>query len=211
MITVYIPTGQYGTCMAENKARDVRRREILEAAMRCYSKKGYHATTMDDITRESGLTKGGIYWHFKSKWEIFLEMIREHNKVHLALWEKVEEIGASENALIEGGLLFLHEHVNNEWLSNVYKEVEIEGTRNEEVRQEYLAMFDEIKHKIRELLKRAYSEGIIRKLDFESITIILVSLIEGILTQYWLSGGKLDYERVWKTFSDSMLNGILRK
>ena len=178
--------------------------------MRCYFKKGYHATTMDDITRESGLTKGGIYWHFKSKWDIFLAMIREHKKVHLALWEKVEEIGAGENALIEGGLLFLREHVGNEWLSYVYKEVQIEGTRNEVVRQEYLSMFDEIKVKIRDLLRKACKEGILRKLDFESLTVVLVALIEGILTQYWLSGRKLDYERVWKSFSDALLNGVLR-
>ena len=197
--------------MAENKAREVRRREILDAAMRCYSRKGYHATTMDDITRESGLTKGGIYWHFKSKREIFLSMLHEHKKVHLALWEKVEEIGANENALIEGGLLFLREHINNEWLSNVFKEVEIEATRNEEVRRECLSMFDEIRQKIRELLKKAYGEGLIRKLDYESLTVILVALIEGLITQYWLSGKKLDYGRIWRSFADTLLNGLLRK
>jgi AcrR family transcriptional regulator len=197
--------------MTMNKDRTTRRKEILDAAMRCYSKKGYHATTMDDITRESGLTKGGIYWHFKSKWEIFLEMIREHKKVHLALWEKIEKMGAGADALIQGGLLFLREHITTEWLANVRNEVEIEATRNKEVRQEYISLYDEIKDKVEEILKQAHEQGVIRALDFESVAVVIVSLVEGILTQYWLSGRTLDYERVWRSFCDSFLAGALER
>ena len=195
--------------MAENRSREVRRRQILEAAMRCYSRKGYYATTMDDITRESGLTKGGIYWHFPSKWQIFIEMLKEHRKVHLALWDSIERIEARENALIEGGLLFLREHIENSWLANICSEIEIEATRNEEVRREYQDMFTEIREKIVALFRRAYEEGIIRLLDFESLSVVLVGTVEGILTQYWLSEKNLDYERVWRAFCAAVLGGIL--
>lgn len=45
--------------------------QILEAALRVFADKGYAAARIDDIAAAAGLSKGGIYTHFKSKEEIF--------------------------------------------------------------------------------------------------------------------------------------------
>ena len=55
---------------------EARRAQILEAALRCFSDKGYHETTMDDLAREAGLSKGSLYWYFPSKEEFFAEILR---------------------------------------------------------------------------------------------------------------------------------------
>lgn len=47
-----------------------RRREIMEAAVRCFARNGLAATTIADIRKESGLSTGAIYLHFGSKSEI---------------------------------------------------------------------------------------------------------------------------------------------
>ena len=44
-----------------------RQREILDAATAVFSKKGFHAATLDDIAAEAGISKGSIYIHFESK------------------------------------------------------------------------------------------------------------------------------------------------
>jgi TetR/AcrR family transcriptional regulator, transcriptional repressor of aconitase len=44
-----------------------RRRQILQAAQRCFARKGFDQTTMQDIFRESGLSAGAVYRYFKSK------------------------------------------------------------------------------------------------------------------------------------------------
>src|SRR5437868_9170575 len=49
-----------------------RRDQILTAAMACFARQGYHATSMDDVVRESGLSVGAIYSYFPSKEELFL-------------------------------------------------------------------------------------------------------------------------------------------
>ena len=41
-----------------------RRGQIIEAALACFTRKGYANTTIDDIVAESGLSKGAIYWYF---------------------------------------------------------------------------------------------------------------------------------------------------
>jgi len=50
------------------------RATILAAAAICFSRKGYHRTTMDEIVAESGLSKGTLYWYFESKQDLFLEI-----------------------------------------------------------------------------------------------------------------------------------------
>jgi AcrR family transcriptional regulator len=51
---------------------DARRQHIIEAAYRCFARKGFHATTMRDIYAEAGLSPGpgAIYHYFDSKDDI---------------------------------------------------------------------------------------------------------------------------------------------
>lgn len=50
---------------------DTRVHQILDAALQAFVHDGYSGTRIDDIARLAGLSKGGIYTHFKSKEEIF--------------------------------------------------------------------------------------------------------------------------------------------
>jgi AcrR family transcriptional regulator len=47
-----------------------RRRQILDAALICFSRKGFHQTSMQAIFEEAGLSPGAVYRYFKSKEEI---------------------------------------------------------------------------------------------------------------------------------------------
>jgi AcrR family transcriptional regulator len=46
---------------------DERKPQIINAALRVFARKGYHAATMPEIAAEAGLSVGGLYWYFKSK------------------------------------------------------------------------------------------------------------------------------------------------
>jgi AcrR family transcriptional regulator len=58
------------------------RRKILEAAYDLFLNQGFHATSMRQIARKSGMALGGIYNHFKSKDEIFAAIIAERHPYH---------------------------------------------------------------------------------------------------------------------------------
>ncbi|MGO4534355.1 TetR/AcrR family transcriptional regulator [Leifsonia sp. 2MCAF36] len=47
--------------------RTARRRQITDAALRCFARTGFQQTSMADIIAESGLSAGAIYGHYKSK------------------------------------------------------------------------------------------------------------------------------------------------
>ena len=63
--------------MAENLPKEERKSQIMDAAMKVITRKGFSNTRMDDIVNEAGLSKGAIYHHYEGKKEIFLALI-EH-------------------------------------------------------------------------------------------------------------------------------------
>ncbi|WP_455614914.1 TetR/AcrR family transcriptional regulator [Eisenbergiella sp.] len=76
--------------ISEEKKKQ-RQRDILKTALGLFSKKGYYATSIDDITREAGISKGLVYTYFKSKEEIFFGLA-EH-------WEELTENPSLQDAL----------------------------------------------------------------------------------------------------------------
>jgi AcrR family transcriptional regulator len=52
-----------------------RRTAILDAALSAFSRKGFHATSIDDIAGEAGVSKALIYEHFASKQELYANLI----------------------------------------------------------------------------------------------------------------------------------------
>ncbi len=56
--------------------RDERRKQILSSALKLFALKGLGATKITDIARESGISQGLLYHYFRSKEDIFVELIR---------------------------------------------------------------------------------------------------------------------------------------
>jgi TetR/AcrR family fatty acid metabolism transcriptional regulator len=51
--------------------KEQRRTHILQAALRCFARTGFYATTMDDVAAEAGVSKGTPYLYFNSKAELY--------------------------------------------------------------------------------------------------------------------------------------------
>jgi len=58
------------------KMRDERRKQILSTSLKLFATKGLGATKIADIVQESGISQGLLYHYFRSKEEIFVELIR---------------------------------------------------------------------------------------------------------------------------------------
>jgi AcrR family transcriptional regulator len=71
--------------------RDNRRGALIAAARDLFAQRGYHDTTVDDITRAAGVAKGTFYLYFEEKREVYHEVIR-------SFMQLIKEIGASVGA-----------------------------------------------------------------------------------------------------------------
>lgn len=58
----------------KSREREMRRQQILVAAKRIFSQKGYEKATMEDIAREAELSAGTLYLYFKSKDELYASL-----------------------------------------------------------------------------------------------------------------------------------------
>jgi AcrR family transcriptional regulator len=82
-----------------------RRAAIRHSALAVFAKRGYHASSIDDIARENGVSKALIYEHFTSKAELYAELLEEHAGVLFsALAEAVSDAGTSAAARLATGL-----------------------------------------------------------------------------------------------------------
>ncbi|MFE2508328.1 TetR/AcrR family transcriptional regulator [Streptomyces naganishii] len=57
--------------------KELRRTQIAEAAVRCFSRNGLERTSIADITAESGLSTGSIYAHYRNKADLVQAAARE--------------------------------------------------------------------------------------------------------------------------------------
>jgi len=55
----------------------VTRATVLKAALSVFSAKGYAAATLDDVAKAAKVTRGAIYWHFKSKADLYNTLTQE--------------------------------------------------------------------------------------------------------------------------------------
>jgi AcrR family transcriptional regulator len=78
--------------------RDSRKRQILDAAMECFARKGFQRTSMEDIIRESDLSAGAIYLYFQSKDQIIETLADErHNREQRLIAESFSGLKWDEN------------------------------------------------------------------------------------------------------------------
>jgi TetR/AcrR family fatty acid metabolism transcriptional regulator len=88
---------------ARSKAQADKRRMILDAAVRVFARRGFHACRVSDIADEAGVAYGLVYHYFASKeevldtlflerWDVMLEMIREVDARPIPVREKLAEI-----------------------------------------------------------------------------------------------------------------------
>ena len=65
-------------------APEVRRAEVLQAALEVFTEMGFERATLHDVAERAGVTKGALYHYFDSKNELFLELMRERVKAHVS-------------------------------------------------------------------------------------------------------------------------------
>lgn len=59
----------------ENKEKISTRDQIINSALALFADNGYEATSISDICEKASVTKGALYWHFKTKQDLYSKLI----------------------------------------------------------------------------------------------------------------------------------------
>ena len=194
--------------MTKHLSPDERNRQILEAARTCFLDRGYFATKMDDIAKTAGLSKGGVYFHFQSKRDIFHALVSADYEEMYAFVDNV----VIDDANVEQKLLVLGEHFiglfgqhNRARMLIIVSEMSM---RDEEIRQQIQDFYESYVQKIAELLSAAQQSGQLREdVDTEAVAFLLKAVVDGIQAAASM-GHVFELERLAKTTVGVIMNGI---
>jgi AcrR family transcriptional regulator len=89
--------------VAERKSADVRREEILEAAMVEFAVGGLHGTSTEDIARRAGISQPYLFRLFGTKKELFLESVRRGFRHVLQLFQEAAAADPENNVMLSMG------------------------------------------------------------------------------------------------------------
>jgi len=166
-----------------------RRRQITEAALACFSRQGFHRTTMQDIVRESGLSAGAVYRYFESKESIVAALAEEHHRSEAAALAGADTATDVTEALAElvhvslGRLDNAHER---RW-RRVTVQLWAEALRDPRIMEVCRSGLDGPLDVLAEVIERGQREGTLpRSLDPRATARVCAAIFQGlVLQQAW--------------------------
>jgi AcrR family transcriptional regulator len=172
----------------KNPVKDEREQAFKQAALKVFSSKGYHNTTMAEIAMEAGFGKGTLYWYWKSKEELYFALVEESHSEFIGLVRKAAERdgGALEKLYWLGNeIVGLHyRHRDYTKLSWKMRAEELEAFSPEYVEKLHHNS-NEIKEKLQEIISQGIEEGLLPQMDPYYLACMLLGLMEGMEIQ-WL-------------------------
>ena len=117
------------------------RGRILDAALTCFAREGFHAATVQDIVEESGLSPGAIYGYFKGKTEIAMAIAAERHAMERRRMEfalAAPDVDTGLQRLVEGFVLELHNPKERRW-RHLAVQLWAESLSNPRLKREALA------------------------------------------------------------------------
>ncbi|MDT2006790.1 TetR/AcrR family transcriptional regulator [Rhodococcus opacus] len=82
------------------------RAQIVRGAAEMFDKSGFEGASLGEITEASGMTKGAVYFHFRSKEDLARHIVAEQHRISISA---VEAIAAQEASALEQIVMLFHE------------------------------------------------------------------------------------------------------
>jgi AcrR family transcriptional regulator len=178
----------------------VKKDSILGAATELFSKKPYHMVVMDDIAKRARVAKGTLYYHFRSKEDIYAALLQD-GLDNLLLRLKAE----TDKDVIESLKLFVNSlaaffNEKREFFEVLKRE---EGKLLSTKLKNCFERTCSIKELLYSILSKGIAEGYIREnIDIQTVTEIILGMIKSSIS------GQVEAKELSKTILDILFYGI---
>jgi TetR/AcrR family transcriptional regulator, transcriptional repressor of aconitase len=166
-----------------------RRQQIMDAAIECFSRDGFHRTTLQNIISETGMSAGSIYRYFASKEEIVAAIATEHHAPEASVLEEIGEFEDPREALkklAEASIGRLSDPAERRW-RRVTIQLWAEALRNPRIMEVVRSGLDAPIDHLTSLFERAQKGGdLTAPIDAGGAARVCASLFQGlVLQQAW--------------------------
>ena len=189
-----------------------RKEQILDAALHVLVQNGYEQARMDDVVQSSNLSKGAIYWYYKSKKEMYLDLVNFWVKRYSVILNHIVEEEASPSRQLKDLFQFFIDQYETdpqpfaaltEFWSMAQKDDEF-NTKLQKVYTHFLELIEDI-------ILRGVQSGEFKKLDIRMTALSIMVNIESINWFTLFDTHGVSVKEYMQTITDFILAGILKK
>lgn len=203
--------GLRGHRMMDPQRSEGRRLEILHSAARVFARSGYYATTVDDIARAMGVSKGVIYYYFRSKDEICAEVLS--NAIEGAL-DRLNSVVAEPSAFgaeVLRRAIRVHVEYNlDDTQEGYYAMLVIHDVKA--LSPQSFALIRGLQHQYRQafaaIVRRGMEDGSLATRDVGVTTKTILTTIN-FVTEWYQPGGRMSPEQVAGHITEQLMEGVL--
>jgi TetR/AcrR family fatty acid metabolism transcriptional regulator len=187
-----------------------RKDQILAAATKVFTERGFAEARMDDIVAESGLSKGALYWYFDSKDAIIislLDRVFDWETANLqAILERHDSSAHKLTAFVEVTIQDLNKMKPlmpifiDFWSLSLRKK-----TINQAIKRYYQRFLDILEP----ILQLGIDQGEFRPVDVNESALAIGAVFEGTILLWAYFSETVDIEKQFRSNLDLVLNGLV--
>lgn len=195
-----------GAVASREELRELKRRAALKVAARIFNEKGYHATSLDEIADEIGVTKTALYYYFKNKEQLLYECLK--------LTYDCGQTARLEAEQMDGSAFEKLSHLYRRFMEKLMEERGAYTTMSNiralpDIQQaELLERRKHLDRYSRMLIEKAITEGDLRSVDVRVTSNFFLGAVNWIL-RWHTEDDAMTPREVSDHFLDLFMNGIV--
>jgi AcrR family transcriptional regulator len=204
------PYRERPTTKREQRAASIE--ALLSKALTLFITQGYHATTVEVIAQAAGLTKGAVYFYFKSKANVLKTLLDRTEE--LTVEPTIAAMDASGddpkdrlNAFVRSQSVIGAEKTEYMLLA-ILMSAEFNGS-GDEIERRLIELMARMEDALRETVKSGQNIGIFRKeIGAEELASIIMAINKGCYVEWYMRGKDLKGQDFARAFRDFVFDGV---
>ncbi len=191
---------------------DTRRNQIIEAAIHVFSKAGFDDARMDDIVKEAGISKGLIYWYYKSKEELIISIMDRIFGEEFLRMEKLEDPEIHPKECLD---MYFDQYIKDLTgmvpFAPIIYEFYALAFRNKTVKSVMQGYLERFVRSVEPIIQRGIDIGDFMDIDARQMAIVFCSQIEGTLLLWSYAPDSMAIEKQLRGGLQILISSLERK
>ena len=169
-----------------------RKEQIREAAYRCFQQSGYHKTTVDVICQQADCSKGSFYWHYPSKQDVYLDILRTWaREVISELFNQFEEVMAQDKVISPLTGALQNELRRGRTIGPLWVEFSSQSRHNPEIQEGIAKFYRRARAAITDIL-RPITSDVLTEDELEGVSSTIFGAYLGLMIQEMVAPDELN-------------------
>lgn len=186
--------------------------QLLSAASEIFSRQGYDKTKVSDITKQAGVGHGTFYHYFKSKKDIFLELIKNflfmlNNGISTLSIENAETREEIEDNIKDLYRVIFKTYQDNLHMGKMFFEETINEPEIKEIKSYFYKFCTEF---ITKYIQTGVEKGLLREYNTEVIAYAIIGMAKEVAAQYLKEDGKYEVEYLVENMAIFEAYGLIK-